>query len=198
MEKGEGAGRGRGREFEMTVEKLKGMVLASLLAALTAVGAYIQIPIGPVPIVLTNLFVLLSGLLLGSRGGLTSMGVYMIVGAMGLPVFAGGKGGLAHFLGPTGGYLLGYCVGAWVVGLIAERAHSSRGWEVLAVALGVLSIYTVGVPWLKVVTQMSWTKAVMVGVLPFLIGDALKSAAALILARAVRPILKRQQEALVS
>ena len=111
----------------MSVEKLRGMVLASLLAALTAAGSYIQIPIGPVPIVLTNLFVLLSGLLLGSRWGVASVGVYLLVGAMGMPVFAGGKGGLAHFLGPTGGYLLGYALSVWGVGLIAERSKGKYG-----------------------------------------------------------------------
>ncbi len=190
-----GCNAGRG-EFEMSVEKLRNMVLASLLAALIAAGSYIQIPIGPVPIVLTNLFVLLSGLLLGSRWGLASVGVYLLVGAMGMPVFAGGKGGLAHFLGPTGGYLLGYALSVWGVGCIAERAKGNMVWEVLAVILGVISIYAVGVPWLKMVTRMSWTQSLMIGVVPFLVGDALKASAALILARAVRPILNRQRQSL--
>jgi hypothetical protein len=81
----------------MSIEKLRWMVLASLMAALTAVGAYIHVPIGPVPIVLSTLFAILSGLLLGSRWGLASMGLYLLVGAIGMPVFAGGKGGFAHF-----------------------------------------------------------------------------------------------------
>jgi biotin transport system substrate-specific component len=191
-----GTGKAGGGEFKMSVEKLRGMVLASLLAALTAVGSYIQIPIGPVPIVLTNLFVLLSGLLLGSRWGVASVGIYLLVGAMGMPVFAGGKGGLAHFLGPTGGYLLGYALSVWGVGLIAERSKGSMVWEIIAMILGVISIYAVGVPWLKMVTQMSWTRSLMIGVIPFLVGDALKASAALILARAVRPILNRQLQSL--
>ncbi len=112
----------------MPIEKLRWMVLASLMAALTAVGAYIHVPIGPVPIVLSTLFVLLSGLLLGSRWGLASMGLYLLVGAIGIPVFAGGKGGFAHFFGPTGGYLFGYVLAAWVAGLISER---SRGLLIL-------------------------------------------------------------------
>ena len=81
----------------MSIEKLRWMVLASLMAALTAVGAYIYVPIGPVPIVLSTLFVILSGLLLGSRWGPASMALYLLVGAIGIPVFAGGKGGFAHF-----------------------------------------------------------------------------------------------------
>jgi biotin transport system substrate-specific component len=180
----------------MSIEKLRGMVLASLLAALTAAGSYMQVPIGPVPIVLTNLFIFLSGLLLGSRWGLASVGIYLLVGAMGMPVFAGGKGGMAHFLGPTGGYLLGYGLSAWIIGFIVERTRGNRIWEIIALIFGVISIYAVGVPWLKVVTRMSWGQSLMIGMVPFLIGDALKAAAALILARAVRPILNRQIQSL--
>jgi biotin transport system substrate-specific component len=168
------------------------MVLASLMAALTAVGAYIHVPIGPVPIVLSTLFVLLSGLLLGSRWGFMSICLYLFVGAMGLPVFSGGRGGIAHFLGPTGGYLFGYVLAAWVTGLISEHFRGLLPWDVLAVVLGSLVIYALGVPWLRIVTPMSWTKTLMVGVIPFLIGDAIKASVAVILARAARPILERQ------
>jgi biotin transport system substrate-specific component len=176
----------------MPIEKLRWMVLASLMAALTAVGAYIHVPIGPVPIVLSTLFAILSGLLLGSRWGLASMGLYLLVGAIGMPVFAGGKGGFAHFFGPTGGYLFGYVVAAWITGFISERSRGLLVLDILAVVVGSLTIYTLGVPWLKMVTQMSWPKTFMVGVIPFLIGDAMKAAVALVLARSVRPILKRQ------
>ena len=176
----------------MPIEKLRWMVLASLMAALTAVGAYIHVPIGPVPIVLSTLFVLLSGLLLGSRWGLVSMALYLFVGAIGIPVFSGGRGGFAHFLGPTGGYLFGYVLASWVTGFIAERSRGILILEVLSVVVGSLVIYGLGVPWLKVVTQMSWSKALLMGMVPFLIGDAVKATVALVLARAVRPILKRQ------
>jgi biotin transport system substrate-specific component len=176
----------------MPIEKLRWMVLASLMAALTAVGAYIHVPIGPVPIVLSTLFVLLSGLLLGSRWGLASMVLYLFVGAIGLPVFSGGRGGIAHFFGPTGGYLFGYVLASWVTGFIAERSRGILILEIFSVVVGSLVIYGLGVPWLKVVTQMSWPKALLMGMVPFLIGDAVKASVALILARAVRPILKRQ------
>ena len=176
----------------MPIEKLRWMVLASLMAALTAVGAYIHVPIGPVPIVLSTLFVLLSGLLLGSRWGLVSMVLYLFVGAIGIPVFSGGRGGFAHFLGPTGGYLFGYVLASWVTGFIAERSRGILILEILSVVVGSLVIYGLGVPWLKVVTQMSWSKALLMGMVPFLIGDAVKATVALVLARAVRPILKRQ------
>jgi biotin transport system substrate-specific component len=175
------------------------------MAALIAVGAYLQIPlpVGPVPLVLQNLFVLLAGLLLGSRWGLASVGIYLLVGAIGLPVFVGGKGGLAHFLGPTGGYLLGFAACALVAGYVtetrqkfasAETPGSPVLYDILAVTLGSLMIYLLGVPWLKLVASVSWEKAVGVGMLPFLPGDALKAAAAILLARAIRPMVKHQLE----
>ncbi len=176
----------------MPIEKLRMVVLASLMAALTAVGAYIYVPIGPVPIILSTLFVILSGLLLGSLWGLTSMGLYLLVGAIGLPVFAGGRGGFAHFMGPTGGYLFGYLFASWITGFVSERSRGRMIRDIFAVIIGSLVIYALGVPWLKMLTQVSWTKALMVGVLPFLIGDAIKASVVLILARAIRPILRRQ------
>jgi biotin transport system substrate-specific component len=178
----------------MPVEQLRWTVLASLMAALTAVGAYIHIPIGPVPMVLSTLFVLLSGLLLGSRWGLISVGIYLLVGAMGIPVFAGGKGGFAHFFGPTGGYLLGYALSAWITGFISERSRGSMALDVVAILVGSLAVYWIGVPWLKIMMKMSWTKTFAVGMIPFLIGDAVKGAAAFILARSCRPMLRRQMQ----
>jgi len=180
----------------MSIEKLRWMVLTSLMAALTAVGAYIHVPIGPVPIVLSTLFVLLSGLLLGSRWGLASMALYLFVGAIGMPVFSGGRGGFAHFLGPTGGYLFGYLLASLLTGMISERSHGNFFWEIIAVIIGSLAIYGLGVPWLKMVTKMSWPKTFIVGMVPFIIGDAVKASVALILARAVRPILNRQLQSL--
>ena len=89
-------------------------VFASLLAALMAAGAYLSIPIGPVPIVLQNMFVLLAGLLLGSRWGLAGVAAYFLTGLCGLPVFAGGLGGIGRIVGPTGGYLIGYLPAVFV------------------------------------------------------------------------------------
>ena len=110
---------------------------------------------------------------------------------MGMPVFAGGRGGFPHFFGPTGGYLFGYLLSAWVTGMISERSRGLLIWEVFAVVAGAIAIYLLGVPWLKFVTQMPWTKALILGMAPFLIGDVIKASVALLLARAVRPILRR-------
>lgn len=176
----------------MPVRELQLVVYASLMAALIAVGSYLFIPIGPIPIVLQNLFVVLAGLLLGKRWALVSVGVFLLVGAIGIPVFAGGKGGIAHFLGPTGGYLIGYLFSAYLTGLISESMRGETTGDVVACLAGFLAVYLFGVPWLVLISGMTWGKAVAVGMLPFLIGDAGKVVAAVFLARAVRPVLNRQ------
>ena len=179
----------RTENLDNSTEQLKLMVYSALMATLTAVGAYIVIPIGPVPIVLQNLFVMLAGLLLGGRWALTSVGVYLLAGAIGLPVFAGGTGGIGKFVGPTGGYLVGFAAAAYIIGIISQRGKGRTGIDILAMAAGTLVIYAFGVPWLKAVTGMSFSKAAAVGMVPFIPGDALKIAVAIPIVRALRPII---------
>ncbi len=175
--------------MDESTKKLRLMVYSSIMAALMAVGAYIAIPVGPVPIVLQNLFVMLAALLLGGRWGFISVCVYLLAGAVGLPVFAGGTGGLGKFVGPTGGYLLGFALAAWCIGTISEKGHGNAWIDVCAMLVGTIIIYAFGVSWLKVATGMSFAKALAAGCLPFLLGDALKIAAAVPIARALRPLL---------
>ena len=176
--------------------QLRMMVYASLFAALTAVGAFIAIPIGPVPIVLQNMFVYLAGLLLGGRWGLASVGVYLLAGAFGLPVFAGGLGGIGRFVGPTGGYLIGYLPTVYLIGKIAHRTQPRMMTDVLALIFGTLVLYTCGVLWLKIVSGMPLGKTLVLGMYPFLIGDAIKIAAAAAIAKALRPVIRVSGSAL--
>jgi len=184
-------------------EQLRMTVYASLFAALIAAGAYISVPIGPVPIVLQNLFVFLAGLLLGSRWGLACVGVYLLAGACGLPVFAGGTGGIARFAGPTGGYLLGFLSAVFLIGLITEKTGDTENqksvfwknravYDVLAMICGTVIIYALGISWLKIVTGMTWGKTLTLGMYPFLPGDAVKIVAAATIAKALRPILSKR------
>jgi len=166
------------------------MVYASLFAALTAAGAFLTIPIGPVPIALQNLFVFLTGLLLGARWGVWSVAIYLLTGAMGLPVFAAGTGGIARFAGPTGGYLLGYLPAVFVIGVLSEKWPDKPLFSILAMTAGALIVYVIGVPWLKVVTGMAWSKAMATGLYPFLPGDALKIAAALPIAAMLKECIR--------
>jgi len=166
-------------------------VYSGVMAALISVGAYIAVPIGPVPIVLQNMFVMLTGLLLGWRWGLACVGIYLLAGICGLPVFSGGGAGLGHLLGPTGGYLVSYLPAVFVIGLISERSGHIL-LRLLALVLGSALVYLFGVSWLKIATGMSFQKALAVGMLPFLIGDAVKIAAALAVAKALSPVMQKR------
>jgi biotin transport system substrate-specific component len=162
---------------------LRSLVYAALFGALTAVGAYISIPMFPVPLTLQSLFAILAGLLLGGPIAALSQIVYVLLGVIGLPVFAGGKAGLGVLLGPTGGYLLGFILGAYVIGLVAhDRRSAPVFWSILAIIAGHVVIYGLGVLQLCLVAHLSVAKAVAVGAIPFLPGDALKSAAAIVVA----------------
>lgn len=154
---------------------LRGMVYASMFGALTAIGAYIIIPLPPVPITLQTLFLNLSGALLGGYLGALSQVVYILLGVIGLPVFAGGKAGLGVLLGPTGGYLFGFILGAYIVGkLIAVKKKPGFVWTVCAMLMGMVVIYGLGILQLTLVARLSWQKAVAVGALPFIPGDIVK------------------------
>lgn len=170
--------------------QLKETVYSALFAALIAAGAFMAIPIGPVPIVLQNLFVLLAGLILGPRWGLASVGLYLLMGACGFPVFAGGTGGMGRLFGPTGGYLLGYLPAVFVTGLISDRLGKTRLVDAGAMVAGSLIVYGTGVPWLKLVTNMAWSKAVLAGMVPFIPGDLLKIVAGVFAAEIIRKVIK--------
>lgn len=165
------------------------MVLSALFAALTSVGAYIAIPIGPVPIVLSNLFILLAGLLLGKKWAPVSIGIYLLLGLAGLPVFAGGASGPAVFAGPTGGFLISFPLAAFIIALISSIGTPSLKKDIPAVLAGIAFVYLLGVPWLKISLGMEWGKALTAGMIPFIPGDLLKGAAAVILAKYIRPQL---------
>jgi len=180
-------------EKDKPIESRKLLVrisLTALFAALIAAGAFFVIPVGPVPIVLQNLFALLSGLILGPVLGAAAVALYLLTGILGFPVFAGGTGGLARLAGPTGGYLVGYLFAAIIAGLIAGRpkARTPLPRVVIAVIAGFLAVYVPGVTWLKVSQNLDWARSLAVGFTPFIVGDVLKGIAAVIIAPRLRRI----------
>ncbi|WP_285906710.1 biotin transporter BioY [Pseudodesulfovibrio pelocollis] len=160
------------------------LVWTALLAATIGASAYLIVPIGPVPISMQPLFVFLTGFALGPKRGVMAVGLYLLAGTLGLPVFAGGRSGLGHLFGPTGGYIFGWLAAVWLCGLARQPDGTvswMRGGGFGLVAL--LVLYSMGATWLKFALSLSWHKAWLVGVAPFIPWDALKLAAALAAAR---------------
>ena len=137
----------------------------------------IPLPFTPVPLTGQTFAVLLVGAALGARRGAASLLLYLLQGLLGLPVFSGGTAGLAVLLGPTGGYLVGFVAAAWLVGMLARRGMDRRiPTALLAFLAGELVIYLFGVCWLS--AFLGFPRAIAAGLLPFLVGDALKLIAA--------------------
>lgn len=162
------------------------LVWTALLAACIAVGAWLQLPIGPVPITLQPLFVFLSGYLLGPARGAAAVALYVAAGVLGLPVFAGGAAGLGVLLGPTGGYLLGFVVGGALTGLVPRRGPIGWAAGLAAGALALAAAYGIGAARLAQVLHLGPRQAIAAGVLPFLPFDVVKVVLALVVARRLR------------
>ena len=171
------------------------LVLCALFAALTAALSQLSIPLPSlVPINLATLSVFLAGGVLGAKLGLLSQAVYILLGAVGLPVFSNFNGGIHVLVGPTGGYIWCYAAAAWLVGLLSYRLAGRRGYWgllVLSMVAGLAVCYTLGTIWFIVVTKSSLWAALWACVFPFLPGDALKIILAATLVPQLHKALRR-------
>ncbi|MCX7797452.1 MAG: biotin transporter BioY [Melioribacter sp.] len=161
------------------------LILVFLFAFFTFVGAQISIPVQPVPFTLQTMIVLLSGAFLGSRYGFLSQFLYVLLGALGLPVFAGFSFGLIKLFGPTGGYLLSFPFAAFVVGLIIERKNSV-GYVLLSFVIGELLILFGGASYLAIFLNGNFKSALFSGALIFSLWDLIKIALAFIIYKSFR------------
>ena len=168
-------------------QPLPQMVLAAMMAALISAGSQIAIPLPLVPINLALLAVFAAGFALEKRWAMAAVLLYLGMGAVGLPVFSGFRGGPGHLLGPTGGYLLGYLLTAGIVSELAPWADSFIK-RALICALGVAACYLCGTLWLMWLTGKGLQEVLGFAVLPFLPGDALKCLAAAFLAPRLKAI----------
>ena len=174
----------------MSKINIRQMTLVSLFAALTAVGAFISIPIYPVPLTLQTLFTLLAAMTLGSVMGASSQIIYVLLGVVGLPVFAGFKAGIGILFGPTGGFLFGFIISAYVIGKIMElKKEKNIFYYFLAGLSGTVIIYIIGITQISLVTGIGVKKAITVGMLPFLPGDILKIIAASFIANKLKLVI---------
>jgi biotin transport system substrate-specific component len=168
------------RTFPRAAGWLRDMTLIVFGALFIAALAQVKIPLPftPVPLTGQTFAVLLVGATLGSRRGAASMALYIALGALGLPVFAGGAAGTRYLSGATLGYLIGFVIAAYIIGLLAERGYErSLRTSITPFMIGTLIIYLCGLTWLAIVLG-SLSKAITAGVLPFLIGDVIKLIAA--------------------
>jgi biotin transport system substrate-specific component len=168
---------------------LVGVALSTLFAGLTAVGANIVIPIEPVPITMQTLFVLLAGAAIGRGWGSLSQALYVGLGVLGLPLFAGGAHGFAALAGPTGGYLISFLVAPWVVSSLLRRSDRI-GWQVLSFLAGKVVILGLGLAHLTLFYTHDPARALAVGVLPFLPGAVFKIAAAVSIHRSSQALAR--------
>lgn len=161
---------------------LKEVTAAGLFAALTAVSAMVTIPMPMVPFTLQVMVTLLAGAVLGARAGALSQAVYLLMGVIGLPVFAGRIGGIQGLAGPTGGYLIGFVLAAWVVGSFFGRSETPRPLRAMfAMGLGIVAIHVPGVLVLSLHTG-SLSSALAIG-LAFIPMDILKAIGAYAIAK---------------
>jgi biotin transport system substrate-specific component len=166
---------------ERMSSRLRNLALVVYLSAKVA----IPVPGSPVPVTGQTFGVLLVGGALGFRRGLVSVGIYVLIGLIGLPFFADGKGGTSVILGATGGYIVGFVAAGALVGRLAELGWDRRIVGAIgAMLIGNALIYLIGVPWLMTVAHLDLAAGIREGLTPFLLGDALK----LVLAAAAFPI----------
>ena len=166
-----------------------------IFTALTAVGAFISIPIGPVPITLQSFFVLLSGIILGSKKAMFSQITYLLLGLIGFPIFSGFSGGLQHIFKPSFGFIIGYVAAAYVTGKLTEKKTALQYlWA--AVLTGTLIIYTFGLPYMYYIlnimlnSNLSIVKILQLGMFAFIPGDMLKGVIIVFFAQKISPLLK--------
>ncbi len=156
------------------------LIGVATFTTLTALGAFVWVPLPftPVPITLQTFFVLLGGVFLGRKLGALSQLLYLGLGGMGLPIFAGVSGGLSRLVGPTGGYLIGFVLAAYLVGRMAKNKRGSLWSLMLIMGVGEGVILFSGTLWLACLLRIGIGQGLYLGLIPFLPGDMVKLAGA--------------------
>ena len=182
--------------------KTRDLAHIALFAAITAVlGLAPAINVGPVPVTAQTLGVMLAGSVLGAKRGFLSQLLFLLLVAVGLPLLAGGSGGLSVFVGPSAGYLYAWPLGAFVTGLLTELAwrRFTLVWALLATLVGgVLVIYAVGIPFVAVYADGVSLRQAFTGSFTFVPGDVVKAVVASLCAVQVRrayPVIERSRRA---
>ncbi|MFF2754111.1 biotin transporter BioY [Psychrobacillus sp. NPDC058041] len=170
----------------MRNERLKMMIVSSLFAAIIAIAAQIMITIPPVPFTLMTIAVMLTATILGKKYGTLAVIIYVLMGLVGIPVFAGMKSGFGIILGPTGGYLIAIIPATLFIGWYLEKFGHTKVQAIIANMIAVFIILLIGTGWLKVVVDLPWNGAFKGGMMPFILPDLAKAIVAALLAVVIR------------
>ena len=156
--------------------RTKQMVLIALMTAVTCVLGPLSIPLpfSPVPISLTNFAIFLAIFILGMKSGTISFIIYLLLGAVGVPVFSSFRGGLQVLAGPTGGYLIGFIFLALIMGFALDHFDRKLVPTIIGMIIGMVVCYAFGTVWLAKLLSLSFKEGLMMGVIPYLPGDAAK------------------------
>ena len=170
------------------MSKTKKLVLIALTAAFMCVLSPISIPLGGgVGIGLGIFVVILTSYILEVPMSIVSCGIYLLIGLLGLPVFAGFNGGVGAFVGPTGGFLVGYIFVALLAGIFAKIGKGKISVFILGAVLGLLICYLLGTLWYMYVMKVNFVPAIFVCVVPYVIFDLVK----IVIACIIGPVLKK-------
>ncbi len=168
--------------------KTRQLTLIGVMTAVTCILGPLSLPIGIIPISLTNLAIYFAVYALGGKRGTLSYIVYLFIGLVGLPVFSGFSGGFTKLFGPTGGYLIGFILMAFISGIFIDKFSSKIYMCFLGMVLGTIVTYILGTAWLSYEAHIGFNKALAVGVLPFIPGDIVK----IIIASLIGPQIKKR------
>lgn len=152
----------------------KNMAMIAVMTAVMCILGPLSIPVGPVPISLTNFAIFLALYAVGTKRGTLAFIIYLILGCIGLPVFSSFTAGPVHIVGPTGGYLIGFIPMAIIAGIFIDRWYNKRAVCIAGMVISTAVVYFIGTVWLAVQAHMSVQAALAAGVLPFIIEDFIK------------------------
>ena len=162
------------------------LIFMALMAAVMCIAGPLAVPIGPVPITLTNLVIYIAVGVLGTAQGTISYCLYLLLGMVGLPVFSGYAGGLGKLAGPTGGYLIGFIAMALIGGIVMEVSHRKLIPTLIGWFIGTAVDYLFGTLWFMFVTKMNLSASLMMCVVPFIPGDLIKIVLAYCLSKKIK------------
>lgn len=164
------------------------LTLIGVMTAVTCILGPLSLPIGIVPISLTNLAIYFAIYVLGGKRGTISYIVYLFIGLIGLPVFSGFSGGFTKLFGPTGGYLIGFIFMAFISGIFIDKFSNKIYMCFLGMVIGTIITYIIGTAWLSYEAHITFKAALTAGVLPFIPGDLAK----MVIASLIGPQIKKR------